>query len=333
MEYRRLGSSGMYVSEISYGNWITHGSQVEQDAAIKCVKTALDVGITTFDTADVYAATRAETVLGKALKGVRRESYELFTKVYGGTGPGKNDRGLSRKHIMESAHASLKRLQTDHIDLYQMHRFDFESPLDESLQAFDDLVRQGKVNYIGFSEWDSTQIGQALDIQKKYNWTRFVSSQPQYSMLWRVIEKEVVPLSIKEGIGQIVWSPIAQGVLTGKYLPGKKAPAGSRANDKKSGADHISRWMRDDVLTAVQTLRPIAESVDLTMSQLALAWALQNQNVSSVIMGATKPSQVKENAKASGVKLEKDVMAGIDKALVGLPEYDPKKNVSPNPRS
>ena len=333
MEYRRLGSSGMYVSEISYGNWITHGSQVEQDAAIKCVKTALDVGITTFDTADVYAATRAETVLGKALKGVRRESYELFTKVYGGTGPGKNDRGLSRKHIMESAHASLKRLNTDHIDLYQMHRFDFESPLDESLQAFDDLVRQGKVNYIGFSEWDSSQIGQALDIQKQYNWTRFVSSQPQYSMLWRVIEKEVVPLSIKEGIGQIVWSPIAQGVLTGKYLPGKKVPAGSRASDKKSGAEHISRWMRDEVLTAVQTLRPIAESVDLTMSQLALAWALQNQNVSSVIMGATKPSQVKENAKASGVKLEKDVMAAIDKALVGLPEYDPKKNVSPNPRS
>jgi aryl-alcohol dehydrogenase-like predicted oxidoreductase len=333
MEYRRLGSSGMYVSEISYGNWITHGSQVEQDAAIKCVKTALDVGITTFDTADVYAATRAETVLGKALKGVRRESYELFTKVYGGTGPGKNDRGLSRKHIMESAHASLKRLNTDHIDLYQMHRFDFESPLDESLQAFDDLVRQGKVNYIGFSEWDSTHIGQALDIQKKYGWTRFVSSQPQYSMLWRVIEKEVVPLSIKEGIGQIVWSPIAQGVLTGKYLPGKKAPAGSRATDKKSGADMISRWMRDDVLTAVQTLRPIAESVDLTMSQLALAWALQNQNVSSVIMGATKPSQVKENVKASGVKLEKDVMAAIDKALTGLPEYDPKKNVSPNPRS
>jgi aryl-alcohol dehydrogenase-like predicted oxidoreductase len=333
MEYRRLGSSGMYVSEISYGNWITHGSQVEQDAAIKCVKTALDVGITTFDTADVYAATRAETVLGKALKGVRRESYELFTKVYGGTGPGKNDRGLSRKHIMESAHASLKRLQTDHIDLYQMHRFDFESPLDESLQAFDDLVRQGKVNYIGFSEWDSSQIGQALDIQKKYNWTRFVSSQPQYSMLWRVIEKEVVPLSIKEGIGQIVWSPIAQGVLTGKYLPGKKVPSGSRASDKKSGADHISRWMRDDVLTAVQKLRPIAESVDLSMSQLALAWALQNQNVSSVIMGATKPSQVKENAKASGVKLEKDVMDTIDKALTGLPEYDPKKNVSPNPRS
>ena len=216
MQYRRLGSSGMYVSEISYGNWITHGSQVEEDAAIKCVKAALDSGITTFDTADVYAGTRAEVVLGKALKGVKRESYELFTKVYFPTGPGKNDRGLSRKHIMESVHASLKRLNTDHIDLYQMHRFDYESPLEESLQAFEDLVRQGKVNYIGFSEWNASQISAALKIQKERGWTRFVSSQPQYSMLWRVIEKEVVPLSQKEGIGQIVWSPIAQGVLTGK---------------------------------------------------------------------------------------------------------------------
>ena len=333
MEYRRLGSSGMYVSEISYGNWITHGSQVEEEAAIKCVKTALDEGITTFDTADVYAGTRAETVLGKALKGVRRESYELFTKVYGGTGPGKNDRGLSRKHIMESVHNSLKRLNTDHIDLYQFHRFDFESPLEESLQAFEDLVRQGKVNYIGFSEWDSNQINQALSIQKERGWTRFVSSQPQYSMLWRVIDREIVPLSEREGIGQIVWSPIAQGVLTGKYLPGKKPPTGSRATDEKSGAGMISRWMRDDVLTAVQDLKPIANSVGLSMSQLALAWALQNSNVSSVIMGATKPTQVKENVKAAGVKLEPEVMQAIDAILGGLPETDPAKTVSPNPRS
>jgi aryl-alcohol dehydrogenase-like predicted oxidoreductase len=333
MEHRRLGSTGMYVSEITYGNWITHGSQVEAAAAIKCVKEAFECGITSYDTADVYAGTRAETVLGTALKGRRRESYELFTKVYWPTGTGKNDRGLSRKHIMESCNASLKRLKTDYIDLYQAHRFDYETPLEETLSAFDDLIRQGKVHYIGFSEWNAEQISAALKIQDAKGYNRFVSSQPQYSMLWRVIEKEVVPLSIKEGIGQIVWSPIAQGVLTGKYLPGKKAPAGSRATDKKSGADMISRWMRDDVLTAVQKLRPIAESVDLSMSQLALAWALQNQNVSSVIMGATKPSQVKENAKASGVKLEKDVMAAIDKALTGLPEYDPKKNVSPNPRS
>ena len=333
MDYRRLGSSGMYVSEIAYGNWITHGSQVEEDAAIKCVKAALTEGITTFDTADVYAGTRAETVLGKALKGVKRESYELFTKVYWPTGTGKNDRGLSRKHIMESVHASLKRLGTDHIDLYQMHRFDFEAPLEESLRAFEDLVRQGKVHYIGFSEWNAQQINDALGIQKANGWTRFVSSQPQYSMLWRVIEREVVPLSEQEGIGQIVWSPIAQGVLTGKYLPGAKPPAGSRATDKKSGAGMISRWMRDDVLTAVQNLKPIADEVGLSMSQLALAWALQNKNVSAVIMGATKPAQVKENVKASGVKLEHDVMAKIDAALGSLPETDPSKNESPNPRA
>jgi len=333
MEYRRLGSTGMYVSEISYGNWITHGSQVEQEAAIKCVKTAFDLGITTFDTADVYAGTRAETVLGKALKGIRRESYELFTKVYWPTGTGKNDRGLSRKHIMESCHASLKRLNVDHIDLYQMHRFDFETPLEESLQAFEDLIRQGKVNYIGFSEWTAAQISSALKIQDSRGYSRFVSSQPQYSALWRVIEAEVVPLSRKEGIGQIVWSPIAQGVLTGKYKPGAKPPAGSRATDKKSGAGMISRWMRDEVLEAVQKLQPVADSVGLTMSQLAIAWVLQNDNVSSAIMGATKPSQVKENVKASGVKLDASVMSAIDSALGTLPERDPKQNISPNPRA
>jgi aryl-alcohol dehydrogenase-like predicted oxidoreductase len=323
----------MYVSEITYGNWITHGSQVEQEAAIKCVRAALDNGITTFDTADVYAGTRAETVLGKALKGVRRESYELLTKVYWPTGPGKNDRGLSRKHIMESVNASLSRLKTDHIDLYQMHRFDFETPLEESLSAFDDLIRQGKVNYIGFSEWTAAQISDALKIQDSRGYTRFVSSQPQYSMLWRVIESEVVPLSTKEGIGQIVWSPIAQGALTGKYLPGKKPPKGSRATDKKGGANMISRWMRDDVLTAVQNLKPIADGNGLTLAQLAVAWVLQNANVSSAIIGATKPSQIKENIKASGVKLDAATMGEIDKVLGALPEKDPTKNVSPNPRA
>lgn len=332
MEYRRLGSTGMYVSEISYGNWITHGSQVESEAAIKCVREALNQGITTFDTADVYANTKAEVVLAKALKGVRRESYELFTKVYWPTGPGKNDRGLSRKHIMESCHASLKRLNTDHIDLYQLHRFDFETPLEESLGALDDLVRQGKVMYVGFSEWTAEQIARGLKIQDQRGYSRFVSSQPQYSALWRVIEAEVVPLSQREGIGQIVWSPMAQGVLTGKYLPGKKAPAGSRATDKKSGAAMISRWMKDDVLEAVQLLKPIAESVDLSMSQLALAWVLQNPSVSSAIMGATKPAQIKDNVKASGVKLPAEVMKAIDVAIGKVAERDPKKNVSPNPR-
>ncbi len=332
MEYRRLGSTGMYVSEISYGNWITHGSQVESEAAIKCVREALSQGITTFDTADVYANTKAEVVLAKALKGVRRESYELFTKVYWPTGPGKNDRGLSRKHIMESCHASLKRLNTDHIDLYQLHRFDFETPLEESLSALDDLVRQGKVMYVGFSEWTAEQIARGLKIQDQRGYNRFVSSQPQYSALWRVIEAEVVPLSQREGIGQIVWSPMAQGVLTGKYLPGKKAPAGSRATDKKSGAAMISRWMKDDVLEAVQLLKPIAESVDLSMSQLALAWVLQNPSVSSAIMGATKPAQIRDNVKASGVKLPAEVMKAIDGAIGKVAERDPKKNVSPNPR-
>ena len=333
MEHRRLGKSGLYVSEISYGNWITHGSQVEQTAAIKCVKAALDQGITTFDTADVYAGTKAEVVLGKALKGVRRESYELFTKVYWPTGPGKNDRGLSRKHIMESCHASLKRLGTDHIDLYQMHRFDVETPLEESLSAFDDLIRQGKVHYIGFSEWNAAQISSALSIQDARGYTRFVSSQPQYSMLWRVIESQVDPLCGNEGIGHIVWSPIAQGALTGKYKPGKKPPAGTRATDKKGGANMISRWMNNDVLTAVAKLDPIAKEVGLSMAQLAVAWVLQNPRVSSAIIGATKPSQIKENVKASGVKLDAAIMKKIDSVLGSIPEKDPAKTVSPNPRA
>lgn len=333
MEYRRLGSTGMYVSEISYGNWITHGSQVEQASAIACVKAALSVGITTFDTADVYAATKAEVVLGKALKGVRRESYELFTKVYWPTGEGRNDRGLSRKHIMESCNASLKRLQTDHIDLYQAHRFDYETPLEETLRAFDDLIRAGKVNYIGTSEWRASEIERALEIQDACGYDRFISNQPQYSMLWRVIEAEVVPLSIREGIGQIVWSPVAQGVLTGKYKAGKRAPAGSRATDKKGGSAMISRWMREEVLTAVDYLRPIADEVGLSMAQLAVAWVLQNPNVSSAIIGATKPAQVRENAKASGVKLSGEIMKAIDKALGMLPETDAALNMSPNPRA
>ncbi|MFM7949652.1 MAG: aldo/keto reductase family protein [Actinomycetales bacterium] len=333
MNHRKLGNSGMYVSEITFGNWLTHGSQVEEKSAIKCVRTALDLGITTLDTADVYAGTRAESVLGRALTGVRRESYELLTKVYWPTGDGKNDRGLSRKHIMESVHASLKRLKTDHIDLYQFHRFDYETPLEESLSAFDDLIRQGKVFYIGFSEWRAEEIKDALRIQERMGYDRFVSSQPQYSMLWRVIEKEVVPICQSNGIGQIVWSPIAQGALSGKYLPGKKPPAGSRATDKKGGASMISRWLRDEVLTAVQKLKPIAANEGLTLAQLAVAWVLQNPNVSSAIIGATKPEQIKENVVASGVKLSRETMSQIDQALGKLPEKDPAKTESPKPRA
>ena len=333
MQYRKLGNTGMYISEITYGNWITHGSQVESDAAIKCVRTALDLGITTLDTADVYAGTKAESVMGRALKGVKRESYELFTKVYWPTGSGKNDRGLSRKHIMESCNASLKRLNTDYVDLYQAHRFDFETPLEETLGAFDDLIRSGKVLYIGFSEWTAEQISAALKIQDQKGYYRFISSQPQYSMLWRVIESQVVPLSEKEGIGQIVWSPIAQGVLTGKYLPGGKIPAGSRATDKKGGKDMIASFMKEPILQAVQKLIPIARKVDLTLAQLAVAWVLQNPNVSSAIIGATKPAQIKENVKAAGVKLEKSIMDEIDLVLGAVVEKNPAKTVSPKPRA
>src|SRR5215472_11687071 len=228
MEYRHLGRSGLIISEIAYGNWITHGSQVEEDAARLSVQAALDEGITCFDTADVYAGTRAEEVLGRALRGVRRESVEIFTKVYWPTGPGENDRGLSRKHIMESAHASLRRLQTGYLDLYQAHRYDYETPLEETMRAFDDLVRQGKALYIGVSEWRADEIAGALALADQMGMARLVSNQPQYNMLWRVIEGAVIPLCAKEGVGQIVWSPIAQGALTGKYLPGQDVPAGSR---------------------------------------------------------------------------------------------------------
>src|SRR4051795_11376059 len=268
MEFRRLGRSGLKISELAYGNWITHGSQVEEEAAAACVRAALDEGITTFDTADVYARTRAEEVLGRALKGERRESLEIFTKVYWPTGPGANDRGLSRKHIVESIHGSLRRLQTDYVDLYQAHRYDYETPLEETLKTFDDLVRQGKVLYVGVSEWRAEEIARALKIADEMGFDRLVSNQPQYSMLWRVIEPEIVPLCEKEGVGQIVWSPIAQGVLTGKYKPGATPPAGSRATDEASGAGFISRFLRDDLLTRVQELQPIADEVGLSMAQL-----------------------------------------------------------------
>lgn len=331
MEFRHLGRSGMLVSEISYGNWITHGSQVEEDAADACVRAALDSGITTFDTADVYAGTRAEAVLGRALKGERRESLEIFTKVYWPTGAGRNDRGLSRKHIMESINGSLTRLQTDYVDLYQAHRYDYATPLEETMVAFADIVHSGKAHYIGVSEWKASEIraAHALATELKIS---LVSSQPQYSMLWRVIEAEVVPTCEELGLGQIVWSPMAQGVLSGKYLPGQPPPAGSRATDEKSGAGFIARWLDEDVLTRVQLLRPLAEQAGLTMAQLAIAWVLQNPNVSSAIVGATRPEQVYDNVKASGVKLDADLMKAIDEIVEPITERDPAKTVSPAER-
>jgi aryl-alcohol dehydrogenase-like predicted oxidoreductase len=332
MEHRRLGRSGLKISEIAYGNWITHGSQVEEEAASACVAAALDEGITTFDTADVYAGTRAEEVLGRALHGVRRESVEIFSKLYWPVGPGVNDRGLSRKHIMESVHGSLRRLQTDYLDLYQAHRYDHETPLEETLRAFDDLVRQGKILYVGVSEWRAEEIAAALRIAGEMGFDRIVSNQPQYSMLWRVIEAEVLPLCEKEGIGQIVFSPIAQGVLTGKYLPGSAAPAGSRATDA-SGSRFIKGYLTDDILGRVQRLRPLADEAGLSMAQLAVAWTLQNPGVSAAIVGATRPEQVRDNAAASGVRLDPALMARIDDVLGPAIFTDPAATASPRTRS
>jgi aryl-alcohol dehydrogenase-like predicted oxidoreductase len=331
MEFRHLGRSGLMISEIAYGNWITHGSQVEEDAADACVKAALDVGITTFDTADAYAGTKAEEVLGRALKGQRREGLEIFTKVFWPTGPGRNDRGLSRKHIMESIEGSLRRLQLDYVDLYQAHRYDYETPLEETMQAFADIVHSGKALYIGVSEWSATEIRAGWELAQDLK-IQLVSNQPQYSMLWRVIEAEVVPTSEELGIGQVVFSPIAQGVLTGKYKPGEAPPAGSRATDEKSGATFISRLMTDEVLSTVQGLQPLAEQAGLTMAQLAVAWVLQNPNVSAAIVGASRPEQVYDNAKAAGVKLDSDLMKAIDEVVGGIAERDPAKTVSPPSR-
>lgn len=323
MEFRYLGNSGLKISEITYGNWLTHGSQVENDVATQCVRAALDAGISTFDTADVYANTVAESVLGEALKGERRESLEIFTKVYWPTGPGgKNDTGLSRKHIMESVNGSLRRLQTDYVDLYQAHRYDTETPLEETMQAFADIVRQGKALYIGVSEWTADQIREGASLARQLGF-QLISSQPQYNMIWRVIEEEVVPASEENGISQIVWSPIAQGVLTGKYLPGEPPPAGSRATDDKGGSNFIKRYLNDDVVTRVQALRPVADEAGLTLAQLAVAWVLQNPNVAAALVGASRPEQVAENVKAAGVKLEPELMARIDDVLGDVVVRDP----------
>jgi len=332
MEHRYLGASGLKISEITLGNWITHGSQVDDPTAHATVHAALDAGITSFDTADVYAGPKAEVVLGAALKGQRREGVEIFTKVYWPTGRGANDRGLSRKHMMESIHGSLRRIGTDYVDLYQAHRFDVETPLEETMRAFDDMVRQGKVLYVGVSEWNAEQIRAAIQIADDMGFDRLISNQPHYNMLWRVIEEKVVPTSQELGIGQIVFSPIAQGVLTGKYLPGQPPPAQSRATDESGGANMIARWMLDEVLTAVQRLVPIAQELSLTPAQLAVAWVLNQPNISSAIVGASRAEQVHENVKASGVVLSEDVLTAIDLALGDVVSMDPALTTSPATR-
>ncbi|GEA84434.1 aldo/keto reductase [Cellulomonas sp. A375-1] len=332
VNYRYLGRSGLKVTEIIYGNWLTHGSQVENDTATACVRAALDAGITTFDTADVYANTAAETVLGEALKGERRESLEVLTKVYWPTGPkGANDSGLSRKHIHESINGSLRRLQTDYVDVYQAHRWDHATPLEETMVAFADVVRQGKALYIGVSEWTADQIRAGAALARELR-IPLVSSQPQYSMLWRVIEEEVVPASREEGLSQIVWSPVAQGVLTGKYLPGQPAPEGSRGTDAKGGARMIGSFLEDQtILERVQGLRPVADELGLTMAQLAVAWVLQNDNVAAAIIGASRPEQVAENVKASGVTIPAELLARIDEVLGDSVVRDPAETVKSSP--
>jgi len=329
MEYRHLGRSGLVISEIAYGNWITHASQITDEAAHACVRAALDAGITTFDTADVYAETRAEEVLGRALAGERREGLEIFTKVFWDVGPGQNDRSLSRKHIMEGIDGSLRRLQTDYVDLYQAHRYDHSTPLEETVIAFADVVRAGKALYIGVSEWTADQIRAGAELARELN-VHLVSNQPQYSMLWRVIEAQVIPACEELGIGQIVWSPMAQGVLTGKYLPGQPPPTGSRATTEDGS--FMERFLSDDVLTRVQQLSPLAESAGLSLAQLAIAWVLQNSNVSAAIIGATRPEQVTENVKASGVRLDAELMKRIDEILEPVILRDPALTRSPRHR-
>lgn len=323
MRYRSLGRSGLKVSEIAYGNWISY----TEGSAERIAREALDHGITTFDTADVYGGTRAEVVLGRALQGVRRESVELSTKVFSPIGPGPNDRGLSRKHVMEAAHGSLQRLGTDYIDLYQAHRFDPRTPLAETLRAFDDLVRQGKVLYVGVSEWTAAQIAEALELADQLGLDRIVSNQPQYNLLWRVMEEEIGPLCQREGIGQLAWSPLAQGLLTGKYLPGEPPPAGSRGTGA-AASQFAWKALTDNVLKRIAELGEVASGVGLTMPQLAIAWVLRNPTIASAIVGATKPEQIAQSAEASGIELDEATVERIDRILEPIIERDPRKTPS-----
>jgi aryl-alcohol dehydrogenase-like predicted oxidoreductase len=326
MEHRSLGRSGLMVSEVIYGNWLTHGETIDTAAADACVRAALDAGIDTFDTADVYASGAAEELLGRSLRGIRRESLVIASKVCLPTGPGRNDRGLSRKHVLESCHASLRRLGTEYLDLYQAHRFDTATPLEETLVAFDDLVRQGKVHYIGTSEWTADQLTRALDLAQELGLrSRFVSNQPQYNMLWRVIEPEVLPVCRDNGIGQIVFQPLAQGVLTGKYRPGQPLLNGTRATAGGRAPTFIGRVLGDELLARVQELRAVAQDADVSMARLAIAWTLHRHGVDAAIFGASRPEQVTENAGASGVRLDPSVLERIDTVLGDLVERDPTK--------
>jgi aryl-alcohol dehydrogenase-like predicted oxidoreductase len=311
MRYRRIGDSELTVSEISLGSWLTYGGGVGDAEARACVDAAFDAGINFIDTANVYAVGAAESLLGDVLAARPRDSYVLATKLYFPMDDSGENRGLSRAQVLKQIDASLERLQTDHVDLYQCHRYDSETPLEETMEALNDVVSSGKARYIGFSEWTAPQIQAALDLSREHGWAKFVSSQPQYSLLWREPEREVIPLCRANGISQIVWSPLAQGALTGKYRPGAAPPEGSRATSERMG-HMMGHLLDDDVLERVQRLVPVAERLGLTMAQLALGWVLREENVASAIVGASRPEQVRENASASGIELDAATLAELD---------------------
>jgi aryl-alcohol dehydrogenase-like predicted oxidoreductase len=309
VHYRKLGSSDLEVSEISLGSWLTYSGGVERAQSQACVRAAFDAGINFFDTANVYGRGASETLLGEVLAGYERSSYVLATKVY--FPMSDTDRGLSAAQIHKQIDASLARLRTDYLDLYQCHRYDEQTPLEETMGALTEVVAAGKARHIGFSEWTAGQVAASLELPGVERW---VSSQPQYSMLWRVPEAEVIPLCEREGISQIVWSPLGQGVLTGKYLPGSPPPEDSRAASEEMNT-FMDRLLDDRVLEMVQRLQPVAEGAGLTMAQMALAWVLRQPNVASAIVGASRPEQVRANASASGVTLSEDTLAAIDEAM------------------
>ncbi|WP_405080044.1 aldo/keto reductase family protein [Paenibacillus chitinolyticus] len=313
MHYRRLGRSGLKVSEISLGSWLTYGGYVERDNAVQSIRKAYDLGVNFFDTANVYKQGEAEKVVGDTLKEYPRESYVLATKAFWPMGEGPNDRGLSRKHIMEQAHASLKRLGTDYVDIYYCHRYDPETPLEETLRALDDLVTQGKVLYIGVSEWTAAQMADALGLAERYLLDKIVVNQPVYNMFNRYIEKDIIPLGEEKGIGQVVFSPLAQGLLTGKYKSADDIPADSRAAKVETMRGAVTA----ENIAKVKQLEGIAAELDLTVGQLALAWILRQPNVASALVGASRPEQVEQNVKAEGVKLAADVLERIEAVLSG----------------
>ena len=321
MQYRRLGRAGVHVSTIALGSWLTYGGSVGEETAAQSIRKAYELGINFFDTANVYNGGEAERIVGRTLKQYARESFVLATKVYFPVGKGPNDRGLSRKHIMEQCHASLRRLEVDYIDLYQCHRYDSETPLEETLRALDDLVTQGKVLYAGVSEWSATQIDDAVYTARELNLDRIASNQPIYNMLQRYIERDVLPLCEREGIGQVVFSPLAEGVLTGKYKPGHQPPPGTRAADPHSNAS-IQDLMNDRVLSAVQNLQALAQQSGYSLAQMALAWVLRQPMVSAAIIGASRPQQVEENVKASEITLSEDELRQIDEILGDVVEYE-----------